>query len=367
MAKKRHKDHRGLPRNWRFKHGAYRYRVPVAERHLWDGKTEANLGTNLHDAYRTWADRHQFIGVAKTMNDLFDRYVLEVISTRRPGAAYQARLVIDRLRLVFGDMLPHNLKPVHIYQYNDLRSVKKKLETGRVSGGPGAAKKDITMLSDVCNYAVRWGVVDRHPFQGQVKIQKEKTMQHYVEDEDIQAFNAVTPTPTEAHNITEVMKLYVEFKLLTGLRKQDALLLPSTILHDNEDGIFVQPQKTSRTSGKAIIIEWTHALRDCVVRILAARPNQSSEYLFCHDNGTPWYDINALYTARDFSFYFTKHVKRAMAECGLKQRFVDKNLRAKVATDLNDTDHAQNLLAHTTKQTTQNHYIVKPQRVKPTK
>jgi hypothetical protein len=53
---KRNKQHQGLPRNWRQKHGAYYYRVPKRERDRWDGKTEFRLGKTLAEAYRTYAD-----------------------------------------------------------------------------------------------------------------------------------------------------------------------------------------------------------------------------------------------------------------------------------------------------------------------
>ena len=36
--KKRNKENTGLPARWRWKDGAYRYRVPSGQEDLWEGK-----------------------------------------------------------------------------------------------------------------------------------------------------------------------------------------------------------------------------------------------------------------------------------------------------------------------------------------
>ena len=51
MTRRRNKEHKGLPKRWRFNDGSYRYRVPVGQEHLWDGKKEFTLTFPLH-AYR---------------------------------------------------------------------------------------------------------------------------------------------------------------------------------------------------------------------------------------------------------------------------------------------------------------------------
>ena len=44
MARKRNPDNEGLPKRWRWKEGAYRYRVPSGQEDFWEGKTEFKLG-----------------------------------------------------------------------------------------------------------------------------------------------------------------------------------------------------------------------------------------------------------------------------------------------------------------------------------
>jgi len=55
--KPRRQENRGLPARWRFKHGAYYYRVPESLIDLWDGKKEYRLGKTLNETYRTWAEK----------------------------------------------------------------------------------------------------------------------------------------------------------------------------------------------------------------------------------------------------------------------------------------------------------------------
>ena len=51
-----------------------------------------------------------------------------------------------------------------------------------------------------------------------------------------------------------VVDLYIRLKLMTGLHRGDLLRLRLPYIH--EDGIYVQPHKTAKTTGKRLIIEW---------------------------------------------------------------------------------------------------------------
>ena len=57
MDNTRKKEHKGLPSRWRWKHGAYQYRVPSGQEHLWDYKKEFRLGKTLSEAHVVYAGR----------------------------------------------------------------------------------------------------------------------------------------------------------------------------------------------------------------------------------------------------------------------------------------------------------------------
>ena len=77
--KPRKKENKALPSRWRFKHGAYYYRVPIGLEHKWDGKKEFRLGTTQTEAYREWATRIELHADARTIGQLLERYAIEYV------------------------------------------------------------------------------------------------------------------------------------------------------------------------------------------------------------------------------------------------------------------------------------------------
>ena len=60
--------------------------------------------------------------------------------------------------------------PKLIYQYVDKRDYKI------------AAHREIEVLSHAYTKAVEWGLIDRHPFKGEVRLKGGKPRDRYVED-----------------------------------------------------------------------------------------------------------------------------------------------------------------------------------------
>jgi hypothetical protein len=105
MPRRRNKENRGLPTRWKFQHGAYYYRVPTGLEPAWDGKKFFRLGANLAEAYKLWAERINRPLEAKTVGQLLDRYLLEVVPRKgSPRTRASNRSAIVRLRAVFGDL-----------------------------------------------------------------------------------------------------------------------------------------------------------------------------------------------------------------------------------------------------------------------
>ena len=334
----RNPENRDLPARWRKKHGAYYYRVPTGQEELWDGKTEFRLGKALHEAYRVWADRTEALSDARSMAQLLDRYAMEVVPEKAPKSQESNHLSIRRLRPVFGEMPISQIKPKHAYRYMDL--VKRV-------NGPASANRDYEVLSHALSKAVEWGLIDRNPIKGQVRKNSIPRRERYIENWELdEAVTVASP----------MLRSYIVLKLLTGLRRGDLLRLKESDLE--VDGIHVPTSKT----GARLIIGWTDELREAVVSALAARPKEVSDWIFCTRKGACYVKQNG--TANAFDSLWQRFMKRVIDKTKVDERFQEKDLRKKTASDMH-VDQARRLLGHTSERTTRQHYRLKGEIVRP--
>lgn len=338
MPKPRIAENRGLPARWRFKHSAYYYRVPEDDRHLWDGKSEFHLGKALHEAYRVWADRVEGHSAARSMAELLDRYSLETVPAKAPRTQESNQISIRRLRPVFGDMPIIAIKPRHAYQYRDNVTQKH---------GPASANRDLEVLSHCLSKAVEWGFIDRNPIKGQVRKNAIPRRDRYVEDWEIaEALTVSSP----------MLRAYVVLKLLTALRRGDLLRIRTADLQ--KDGISVMMSKT----GKKLIIAWTVELREAVDAAIRARPKDIVPWLFCTRSGDCYVKYDG--SANAFDSLWQRFMKRVLDKTKVSERFQEKDLRKKTASDMG-LIAAQKLLGHTTSATTERHYRIGADSVQP--
>lgn len=335
----RNPKHKGYPARWRWKNGAWRYQVPQKLEHLWDGKREFTLGRTDAEAYKAWADRLQLQRTARTIADLLDRYLQQVVPEKAPKTRAANQASITRLRRVFGHMPIQTLRPVHVYQYFDARSAT-----------PTSAHRDVEVLSHAYTMAIQWGLAEEHPVAQKVRLPGERPRDRYVTDAELEtAVRAAGP----------VIRAYVAIKLLTGLRRGDILRL--TVSDLREDGIHVQPRKTARTTGKRLIIEWTDELRAAVDQAKAARPKDLAPHLFCTRKGQPYITDDG--NANGFDSLWQRFMTKALA-AGLQERFQERDLRAKTASDM-PADLATALLGHADGRITHRVYRRRPEVVRP--
>ena len=338
----RNKENKGLPARWRYKHGAYYFRVPEGLRSFWGGKSEFRLGKTLDEAYKTWSEKLDLQINAKTMAELFDRYSLEVIPSKADKTQESNNHSIRKVRPVFGHMLINNVKPKHIYQYRDLR--------GR--DGKKAANMDLEVLSHCFTKAIEWGLLEKHPMMKNVNKFVIDPDDRYVEDWELEESLKVA---------TPFMKAYINLKLLTALRQGDILSLKLSDL--NEDGIYVMPRKTKRETKKALNIDWSPALHAAIEEAKKIRKKPDSPYLFHTNIGEPYIKENG--NTSGFKSAWRRFMKKALKETKLEESFSEHSLRAKVATDLDDIHHASSLLGHSSLEITKRVYRRKAERVKP--
>jgi integrase len=326
----------------------YYYQVPQDQRANWDGKTTFRLGNTLDDAYKTWAERVGSFGDAKTIGDLLDRYEREVIPGKAPLTRVEHRRAILRLRGVFGKLSITSIRPQVIYQY-----AAKSIS--RTQG-----RREIRVFSHVYTKAVEWGLIDRHPFKGEVRLQGEPPRTRYIEDWELEECLKMESKRTKGSVL--MIQAYIRMKLLTGLRRGDLLRLTMDALR--EDGIHVLPRKTAHTTGKRIIIEWSPELEAAVKMAKEARPIDLGRYLFCNRRGECYFDEEKD-TASGWNSMWQRFMDRVLTETKVKERFTEHDIRAKSASDAETLEHAQRLLAHADSKITDRVYRRKPERVKP--
>lgn len=354
VTRKRNNENRGLPARWRFYHGAYRYQVPPGQEHAWDGRRQFTLGRTLADAYATWAERVERTEQTATIAQLLDRYALEVIPQKAARTQIDDRKKLPILRKRFGHMpVAGAIRPHHIYEY-----VSKQQD--RLT----AAHREVELLSHAFTMAVQWGLIDVHPWKGQVRFQRElkpKPATRYVEDWEVLEVLSLAPR-RQRRCAVRMLQAYIRVKLLTGLRKTDLLRLPAK---RGEDGLEVQPSKTQHTTGVTQRFTWTPELSAAFSMALAARPVDISQWLFCNSMGRPL--IRDDNVTNSFDSQWSTFMNRALRETKLERRFAERDLRAKVATDAESLERARELLAHADARITKRVYIRRPVSVMPAK
>jgi len=342
--RKRNTENQGLPARWRHYHGAYYYHVPPGMEHRWEGKRQFRLGKTLAEAYKTWSERLELHQEARTIGDLLDRYLHEVIPGKAPKTQAGNRDGIRQLKPVFAHMPIKSLRPVHAYQYLDKRG--KKART--------AANREIEVLSHAYTKAIEWGLTEHHPIKGKVRKLTTPPRDRYVENWEV--LEALTVAPPMLH-------AYIRTKLLTGLRRGDLLRLR---IHDlRDDGIHVKPHKTAHTSGKRLIISWSPELIAAINDAKQARKKITSMWLFSTRLGQPYIKEDG--SANAFDSLWQRFIRKVLKDTKVEARFTEHDLRAKVGSDADSLERARQLLAHASASTTQRIYRRKPEVIKPLK
>ena len=361
MARKRNKENIGLPSRWCLQHGAYYYSVPSGMENAWGGKKKFRLGKTLPDACREWADHLQSTDV-KNVGDLLDRYATQSIPEKAISSQSTNLLFVRQLRKAFGQMPLLDIKPKHVYQYIEKRRIKTEdEETGTVRGGLTVAQREIEVLSHAFTKAVEWGLIDRHPFKGEIRIAGNRPRNRYVEDWEIDECMKLTCQRKKGSVLA--IQAYIQLKIITGIDHSDLLRL--TMSDIKEDGIHIQRHKTTNSTGKRTIYIWTPELRAAVDMAKETRP-AVSQFIFCKRNGEGYYNEE---TGRPDGWkgMWQRFMTRLLAETKVTERFTEHDLRAKAASDAETLDQARALLSHADVRTTDRIYRRKAEVVTPIK
>lgn len=300
-------------------HGAFYYKAPKEKRiRICDADDEPAM-------YRFMADKLTPRGPIVTLQDCFDRYLVEVVPGLEPRTQKDYRSHLKKLGAVFGQMHPDDVKPRDIGKFLDVP--KGKIARNRIVG----------VLSAVYTKAVgRWYVADRNPCRG-VERNKRKARTRYVTDAEYRAFYAIC---------NPRLQVAMDLALLTGQRQGDILKLRWSKV--TKEGIEFKQGKTS----KRLLVAMSDELEAVLNRARAFLPHLPREYVLRTEKGSA-------YTENGFRAMWQRAMRRASkgvkirlgggkrTEPILKERFTFHDLRAKSASDSVEFQQAYERLGHT--------------------
>jgi len=289
-----------------------------------------NLGRVFGQAMAEYGKLADPEGPCRTIGELLDRYLVEVAPTKSDNS-YKANIRESKvIRAALGHIAIEDLRTRNVYQYLDARKAT-----------PVSANRELALLSHMYKKAIRWGYTEHNPCL-RVERFKETPRERYIENWEYVAFRDYAGPFISA---------YMDFKLLTGLRKGDILRIKLNQIQD--DGIHVRISK----SKKDMVIEWTPTLHEAYRNVRQIKRPVNGLYLFTTRKGQP-------YTDSGFSSIWQRKMKAAFEAGVIKERFRDHDLRGKTGSDT-DLQHAVELLGHADEKTTKQHYRRKEQKVKP--
>ncbi|WP_047535390.1 tyrosine-type recombinase/integrase [Methylotenera sp. N17] len=319
---RRRKANFNLPPRMYLKHGAYYY---VSRDNKW-----LRLSDDKAIAFSKWAEIEGEIPresgsekpITGSMAALIDKYMIE-IAPKKAKATYTGNVMeAKNLREVFGKMLILEVRPTHIAKYLDIRGLK----------APIRANREISLLSHMFSYAMRWGQVDRNPCLGVAK-HTEKGRDRYITDQEFEGVKEIA---------SELIAIVMDFAYITAMRKGDILKLRLDQITD--EGIWVKQSKT----GAKQLYEWTNGLTEVIARAKALKRPIRGLYLFCNRQGQP-------YTDSGFKAMWQRIQIKWSRSGG--QRFTFHDIRAKALTDAKRMGlDAQSLAGHSSFAMTE-HYI----------
>lgn len=251
----------------------------------------------------------------KTFEVITRRYLKEVLPTLRAHKQRDYTQYSALLIAVFGHVSIDHIRPRDIAEY-----VRQRGESSKVR-----ANREKALFSTIFNHARAWGYTDlTNPCIG-IKGFKEKPRDCYVSD------NEYTAVWQVAHS---TVRDAMDLALCTGQRPADVLKIE--VGHIVDGHLMISQNKT----GKKLRIAIEGELREVIIRIMDKPRDQANKFLLQDANG------------QSLSYFALRsRFDKASEQAGVSFQFRD--LRAKTATDKNDLAHAQRLLGHKNRATTE--------------
>jgi integrase len=310
MGRKRQSNH-SLPPRMHIKSDRF-YHVSSTLPRKWTA-----LGNDINEARRKWAELESepVTTEDKSFSVIARRYMRDILPTLRPHTQRDYTQYCALLVAVFGAVAIDSIRPYDVAEYLRIRGEKSKVR----------ANRERALLSTIFNHARSWGYTDiTNPCSG-IKGHKEKGRDRYVTDDEYTAvWVCAHPTVQDA----------MDLALCTGQRPADILKMVTTDIVNGT--LMIEQNKT----GKKLRIAIEGDLADVVSRIMSRPRNRVNKALLQDSCGQ-----QLTY------FALRSRFDKARRISGVYFQFRD--LRAKTATDTNDLGHAQRLLGHKNRTTTE--------------
>ncbi|SDV49772.1 site-specific integrase [Chitinasiproducens palmae] len=215
--------------------------------------------------------------VAGSVGELIDRFASEVAPTHFADQSANGRGVragtYRNLTKFFGRMAPAALRKIHGYQYLDARAK---------SGAPVLANKELAMMSTICSYAERWGIIEANPFVG-MRLNKADKKVRTIDRSQVVKFYLWALRQDQPFR---TMGCAAMFCYLTGFRAAEVRPFHMA----GVSGMGVQVVSAKRKKGEEEVSKlrtWSPRLRTVVARAKQGR-KVSSLFLFANRRGQPY-------------------------------------------------------------------------------
>lgn len=290
------------------KHGRYWY--------VFGGKWH-KLSTDYAEALNEYA-RHT-ASTGDGMPALIDRFLVDVATHRSPKTLKEYRRLGDKLKIIFAEFTPRQVKPHHIAKVIDHEAQKHKTQANRMR----------QLLSTIFAHAVRWGLADANPCRDVKGISVKKRDRYITDAEFDQVKAAANPS----------IACIMDFCYYTAQRISDVLKVRLSDV--TAEGVYFEQGKT----GKKLLVTMTPALQEVVDKAKKLHNKVRGMTLF-HGRGGRQYGY----------FGVSAMFRRACKTAGVAD-FHLHDIRAKALTDAKRQGlDAQRLAGHKSAAMTE-HYI----------
>ncbi|MFC6519703.1 hypothetical protein ACFQAT_07885 [Undibacterium arcticum] len=217
---------------------------------------------------------HVIVG---SVREMIGRFKCDIAPTHyadqsKDGLAVRAGTYVKLIKF-FGNMSPMSLKTVHGYQYLDDRAQ---------AGAPAKANKELSLMSTICNYAVRWGVMESNPFTGMMQNKSDKKVRTTTRSQVVRFYL----WSLRQQGMFRNLGCAAMFTYLTGFRAAE--VRPFRITGLSNEGVRVLSAKRKKGEVEVVKLrEWSTRLR-----VVVARAKQTHKvermYLFANLTGGPY-------------------------------------------------------------------------------
>lgn len=298
---KTRKTNKHLPRRMYMKYGAYYFVNSVNQ---W-----IRLGDDYTASLKVYATLID-TSTAGTIASCVQKYCDEILPKRAEETQKGRRKEFKNILKVFGPTKAVDLRASHAWKYFTKR------------GENQAARHEVSALSAVMGWAVKWGIIDRNPLLD-MQIPGFKPRDRYVTDDE---FVSVRDC------VNQMIGFAMDIALMTAARQRQIRLLDKKIIAAGK------LQVTQSKGGKKLNYAFAGSLEETIQNALAVGP-QVRQYVIVNREGLP-------YTLGGFQTQWKRGIKKALKLGLITTPFTFHDIRAKSLSDAESLEAAQKRAGH---------------------